>query len=819
MASALGKPAYSAPLVLPSGVVSPTWLRWFNELFAAGQALQAAQSALASLQATLATDTANIKALQTAMLAAQSAIAASAAALALVQTTLTSLGNTVAQHTQQIAALSAGVAALPSALYFNVKDYAATGNGAADDSAAILAAVNAANAAGGGCVFFPAGTYSTGTIPLYSFVSFEGAAEESSILKLKPGTNADLFQGTIAGYTNGVNGYTGTTALVNLAAPAGTGSNTGITGFAIRNLTLDGNVSNQTGYGAGLRLYGYGYRLANLYIRNFYGDGIYADWNPNTSSFSLSPNQLESQWLNLKIHDIGYSLASSVSMGIRLAGGTDNQLSNIIIYKTGSHGMQIGPNAQAAQCTSLHVWGVANGNNAAGILCEANGCMFVNCEVEGSDVCEVALICAQVNWYGGKVFGGGTPGTAYTGFQLGQLAGDLPFVGSANQTTPGSLANPPTAAAGTIYTCSASIIETYLENTYGGALNPRSENSNIINVVCNQTGTTAMRVSPVSAATLNTNDAFSVRVKGITSDGSFGTAGGFQTGNSGNPAFAIYDASGHALFLINGAGRPFGAGLFTVPGSDINGYVDWFFATKTYQITHTGFFQSLASGFAVGSNVAATVATASIPAPWQLGAGATVVVYNSAAAPPYSPNPQTPYSYGKVRVNAASAVTGLILQAGSIDGTEVTLCNESAYPLTFAATGSNVALASWQIPAGSARKVMWNGYTALWYPEAALATTGGGYTVQPQRTITASTTALATDAMLFANAASGAITVTLPATPSTNQIVEVKKIDSSANAVTLTPATGTLDGAASVSWSLSLLALEVQFDGANWWII
>lgn len=46
-------------------------------------------------------------------------------------------------------------------LVFNVKDYGAIGNGIADDSAAIQAAVDAAGNAGGGRVLFPAGTYAT----------------------------------------------------------------------------------------------------------------------------------------------------------------------------------------------------------------------------------------------------------------------------------------------------------------------------------------------------------------------------------------------------------------------------------------------------------------------------------------------------------------------------------------------------------------------------------------------------------------------------------------------------------------------------------
>jgi hypothetical protein len=52
-------------------------------------------------------------------------------------------------------------ASFASGLIYNVKDtsYAATGDGSTDDSTAIQAAIDAAEAAGGGIIYFPAGTY------------------------------------------------------------------------------------------------------------------------------------------------------------------------------------------------------------------------------------------------------------------------------------------------------------------------------------------------------------------------------------------------------------------------------------------------------------------------------------------------------------------------------------------------------------------------------------------------------------------------------------------------------------------------------------
>jgi len=53
-------------------------------------------------------------------------------------------------------------------LFFNVRDFGARGDGVAYDTPAIMAAIGAAAANGGGTVFFPAGTYVSGTLELCS---------------------------------------------------------------------------------------------------------------------------------------------------------------------------------------------------------------------------------------------------------------------------------------------------------------------------------------------------------------------------------------------------------------------------------------------------------------------------------------------------------------------------------------------------------------------------------------------------------------------------------------------------------------------------
>jgi len=69
---------------------------------------------------------------------------------------------------------------------FNVLDYGATGDGSTNDTAAILAAITAANTAGGGTVYFPPGTYifpSNLTVTSFNNIALQGAGQNSTILK------------------------------------------------------------------------------------------------------------------------------------------------------------------------------------------------------------------------------------------------------------------------------------------------------------------------------------------------------------------------------------------------------------------------------------------------------------------------------------------------------------------------------------------------------------------------------------------------------------------------------------------------------------
>jgi len=86
------------------------------------------------------------------------------------------------------------------------------------------------------------------------------------------------------------------------------------------------------------------------------------------------------------------------------------------------------------------------------------------------------------------------------------------------------------------------------------------------------------------------------------------------------------------------------------------------------------------------------------------------------------------------------------------------------------------------------------------------------------QTKTANYTATPLDNVVFANAATGAFTVTLPAVASGQQLI-VKKIDATTNLVTVAPASGTIDGAANMALGVQWQSRTFVSDGQNWFMV
>lgn len=88
-----------------------------------------------------------------------------------------------------------------------------------------------------------------------------------------------------------------------------------------------------------------------------------------------------------------------------------------------------------------------------------------------------------------------------------------------------------------------------------------------------------------------------------------------------------------------------------------------------------------------------------------------------------------------------------------------------------------------------------------------------------QRAVSTTQALTARDCVLLATGGAGGITLTLPATTNGGRLIAVKKVDAGAGAVTVTPAAGTLDGAASQALTAQFYGIVVTWDGANWWTV
>ena len=92
---------------------------------------------------------------------------------------------------------------------------------------------------------------------------------------------------------------------------------------------------------------------------------------------------------------------------------------------------------------------------------------------------------------------------------------------------------------------------------------------------------------------------------------------------------------------------------------------------------------------------------------------------------------------------------------------------------------------------------------------AAITTVTGNYTINNS------------DCTVLCDATGGNITITLPAADSADERrFSIKKIDSSANLVTITPSgANTVDGESSVIIELQWVNVVVQSNGTNWYIL
>jgi Pectate lyase superfamily protein len=615
--------------------------------------------------------------------------------------------------------------ALVPAIYYNVKQYGAVGDGSTDDTAAIAAARSAANSGGGGIVFYPKGTYITGPQTLYPNVSDYGSGIGATILKLKAGSNADLFSAQ--------------TSSINLSATYNSGILGILSNFSIQNMTLDGNKANQTaGPSYPLRFYGYNFILRDVEILNGYTGGALIDWN-NTLEIASPSDQMESLIDTTKIHDCN-------GIGLQMGGPHDSRLHNVISFNHTSHGFHFASNAMGILCTNCHGY---NFPNTAGVCCyliEGNGCQFTNCIAEGSYYCNLAIIASQVSWIGGQIFANSPMDSTVVGIQLGQIASQTPFPGQINQSAG------VTTSVQSLY-C---MIQTMISDCQAGALYCANEDNNTIIVNISQLAGTGVKNNDISS-----NDTYIINVFGLTSDNTIGTSGGVNIATNGAAdAFVVSDQINGQVFKVDNYGSIYlngglntAAGMYfsssTVanslsssdemyvlgascaayaPNANVNGIImaAGYYGQFTIIVNASAFsIQFAASGTSHVAN-----GTAEVIPPNSMRAyfydGTTSLWYGVSSIGEQSATTPDPGANGTIttagvdvaRVTPTASRTGVILQAGTYPCQVVKVINNStSYTITFAAVGtSNVADGtSAVISANKQMTFVWDSVAAKWY--------------------------------------------------------------------------------------------------------
>jgi hypothetical protein len=571
----------------------------------------------------------------------------------------------------------------------NVVTSGALCNGTNDDSTAINNAVSAANTAGGGSVLFPAGTCITTGITIYPNIRYIGAGVGATTLKLKAGANTNVFTGSVAGYSGGV--------IANYVASSGSGSATGTYGWEIADLTIDGNNANQTaGPSDGILNYGYGFKIRNVDIQNTYGDCLYNDFNGTQPSPLVT---FEPQIVNFRPNHCGVNAANTSvytvgAVAIRWAGPTDSQWTNIIPDINASENWLVGPNGGAMQIANLHSWGSHIGTHSPSVVFESGNLRCINCEAEGSDTVQFALLAGESLIDGQTFQVGAQIGTA-TGVQVGQTAGGQAYPGTYYQATPGN--ETPGATDSVAASSNYDLLNLHLLNSGTGLAFNNEYGGKYTAMIYQTTG------SYTSGTPSPSGDNWDIKGYGLTCSNSLATCGGTSIVSGYGTGFRVNNGTSD-IFNINGTGNE-------IQGPN-GAYVQLFsdnYTTKTY---------SLGGSYGLSYNYGATNLSVPHQGEWQIN-GALADGVGAVQTPGNNGTINITVSsqrWGIIPVNPSANITGTILAPGD-SGMRFTIVNQSAYTITFAASGtSNVADGTSDvIGAYESATFYWVSGTSLWY--------------------------------------------------------------------------------------------------------
>ena len=287
---------------------------------------------------------------------------------------------------------------MPPPTVYDVTTYGAQGDGQADDTGPIQAAIDAAHSRGGGTIVFPAGTFRiTGPLTVYSQIIFRGAGVRTTVIrKSNGGGRYALLQSP--GFPNG--------------AP--------IHSFSLQNLSLDGNREGGA-LGHGLQATAYAYSILNVSI---YGCAERGIWSEYPVAQPPDGHSMEAMLVNVTV-------LHCTQGGIYWNGPHDSQWVNIVVSRCGppniengstSKAVELGPNGPGLRATNCHVWGL---NHAYAWWLNGLAPGLVNCTGEGAELAQVAIIDSDAQIVGGKYFSARNNRQSLA-FQIGEVGYPAP---------------------------------------------------------------------------------------------------------------------------------------------------------------------------------------------------------------------------------------------------------------------------------------------------------------------------------------------------------------------------------------------------------
>lgn len=215
--------------------------------------------------------------------------------------------------------------------FVNVQDFGAVGDGVANDTPAIQAAINYAQSNGSRTVYFPAGTYSTNaSLEVTDDIRIEGESLRSTMIS---STSSDYIIHADLGdpNTSGVGNYYG---------------------FSISNISLEGSGFNGgTQYGIWIRGAAYGNEIKNVRVGKTSVHNVYLDncwgfqvvnstfWNQDPADAATSASTASGLYVlighGVLIHHCHFNLFGGQGVGIEINGGDAASIVDCTIENTG----------------------------------------------------------------------------------------------------------------------------------------------------------------------------------------------------------------------------------------------------------------------------------------------------------------------------------------------------------------------------------------------------------------------------------------------------------------------------------------------------